>query len=120
MADALFLRYSKKDSFKMNESKQIQIECDCGEMVTIDLADEKLYWEVVETDEREMGTERLHEADFDVDCKKCDEAISITLHVWEYPEGFDNMDEILVDGGRLVLGCDLGELVLGDYGEDEE
>lgn len=121
MADALFLRYSKKDSFKMNDiSKQIQVQCDCGEMVTIDLADEKLYWEVVETDEREMGTERLHESDFEVDCKKCDEAISITLHVWEYPEGFDNMDEIIVDGGTLVSGCDLGELVLGDYGEDEE
>lgn len=47
MADALFLRYSKKNSFMKNDiSKQIQVQCDCGEMVTIDLADEKLYWEV--------------------------------------------------------------------------
>lgn len=98
----------------------IQVRCNCGEVVTIDLAGEELCWEVVETDEREMGTERLHEADFEVDCKKCDEAISVTLHVWEYPEGFDNMDEILVDGGTLIKGCDLGDLVLGEYGEDEE
>lgn len=102
-------------------SKQIRIQCDyCSEMVTIDLADEKPNWEVVETDEREMGTERLHEADFEVDCEKCNAAICVTLHVWEYPEGFDNMDEILVDGGTLVEGCDLGDLVLGEYEEGEE
>lgn len=97
----------------------IRVKCECGEEMSIDLASEKLYWEVVEADEREMGTERLHEAVFDLDCEKCDEPIGITLHVWEYPEGFNNMDEILVDGGELIQGCDLGDLALGYDDEDE-
>lgn len=104
----------------INFTRQIQFQCDCGEMGTIALAGEELYWEVIETDEREMGTERLHEAEFEVNCKKCDKAIGITLHVWEYPEGCVNMDEILVDDGTLVHGCDLSNLVLEDYGMDEE
>jgi hypothetical protein len=40
---------------------EIQIECDCGAMLTIDLAEQSIDWDVVETDEREMGTESLYE-----------------------------------------------------------
>lgn len=95
----------------------IKIQCNCGEVLTVDLDEVKPDWEIVETDEREMGVERLYEAMFDMDCNNCDETITITLHVWEYPEGFCNMDEILVDGGELIEGCSL-DVILFD--EDEQ
>lgn len=41
----------------------------------------------MDADEREMGTECLHEAVFDFNCGNCDEILTVTLHVWEYPEG---------------------------------
>lgn len=84
----------------------------CGKMTTIDLSEEELYWEVVDADEREMGTECLHEAVFDFNCSNCDEILTVTLHVWEYPEGFANIEEILVDGGELVKGCYIGNFVV--------
>ena len=91
---------------------EIIIKCDCDKVLTIDLANEELDWEIDETDEREMGVERLHEAIFEHECYACKSNITITLHAWEYPEGFCNMDEIEVDGGELVSGCSLEDFVL--------
>lgn len=91
---------------------EIIIKCDCDKSITIDLAEQDLDWEIVETDEREMGVERLHEAIFDYECLECKNNITITLHVWEYPEGFSNMEEIEVEGGELENGCNLEDFVL--------
>ena len=105
----------------MEQNKHtIEVQCNCGGKQIINLDQENLNWEVVDSDEREMGVERLHEAVLDYDCAKCDEVVTITLHIWEYPEGFCNMDEILVDGGELVYGCNLDDLVLTDYEDEEE
>lgn len=98
----------------------IEVKCNCGNVHTIDLDQEDLIWDVVDSDERDMGVERLHEAVLDCDCENCKEIITITLHVWEYPEGFCNMDEILVDGGELIRSCSLDDLVLGYYEYDDE
>ena len=98
---------------------EIQIECDCGESITIDLAKETFDWEVVDSDEREMGTESLHEAVLNYDCPKFNSSIVITLHVWEYPEGSFNMQDIEVDGGQLVNVCDLGQFLFNEDDDDE-
>ena len=98
---------------------EIQIECDCGEIITIDLSEESLDWEVVESDEREMGTESLYEAVLYYDCPKCNGTLTITLHIWEYPEGFFNMQDIEVDGGHLVDECDLGQFLFNEDYDDE-
>lgn len=39
------------------KSTEIQIKCDCGEHITIDLAEETLDWEVVDSDERDGNRE---------------------------------------------------------------
>lgn len=52
-----------------NEATTIEIKCECGKIITIDLAEEDLSWEIVETDEREMGDECLHEAVLEVECE---------------------------------------------------
>ena len=88
-------------------------------MLTIDLAEQSIDWDVVEADEREMGTESLYEAILYSDCTKCNNSIMITLHVWEYPEGFANMQDIEVDGGNLVNECDLGQFLFEEDYDDE-
>lgn len=98
----------------------IEIKCDCGQIINVDLAKEEIDWGIVETDEREMGIERLHEAVLYIDCDSCKETITITLHIWEYPEGFYNMDEILVDGGELVKECSLDFLLFDEEEDDDE
>ena len=95
-------------------STEIQVESENGKILNIDLANEDLSWEVVETDDREMGVERLHEAILEYNDKDTDEPIVITLHVWEYPEGVSNMEDIEIEGGELIHDCYLGQFVL-DY-----
>lgn len=95
------------------ENKDIKVQCSCGEMMTVNLLQQELDWEIVEADEREMGTESLHEAEIEVECEQCHQILTITLHVWEYPEGFINMEEILVEGGELLEERSIGDLVIG-------
>ena len=96
----------------------IKIVLSNGDHLTIDLANEELFWEVVETDEREMGVERLHEAVIEKSVGDNNVTVLITLRVWEYPEGFFNMQEIEVEGGELEEECDLGQFAISYY-EDE-
>ena len=98
----------------------IKIILDDGKKITIDLAEETLSWEVVETDEREMGVERLHEAEMEKEIEGSQEPLVITFRVWEYPEGFLNMQEIEVSEGKVVEECDLGQFVISYYNDDEE
>ena len=73
--------------------------------LNIDLSQEDLNWELEEIDEREMGVERLYEAVLVKDVEDLDEPLEITLRVWEYPEGFANMQEIeLSDESILWTG----------------
>lgn len=100
---------------------EIQIKCsNCEKYITIDLAENKPDWEIVEADEREMGTERLHEAIVPLICERCDEEITLTLHVWEYPEGFVNMQDIEVEGGELIQECDLEQFLFPEGFFDDE
>lgn len=106
---------------KESQKKTIQIQSkSSAEVIDIDLAEFDLSWEIVETNEREMGTERLHEAEFDVDYGNSNETIRITLQVWEYPVGVCNDEEILVDGYEVLKKCDIGDLALSDSETYEE
>jgi len=89
-------------------------------LLTINLSEEDLDWEVVEIDEREMGVERLYEAILEKEVEGLDEPLEVTLHVWEYPEGFANMQEIEVSEGEVTEECDLGQFVITYYDEDGE
>lgn len=93
-------------------TKEIKIECNCGHIITIDLDIEEFEWEIIETDEREMGIETLYEATFEYECNNCNENLKIALQVWEYPEGFINLSEVNVEGGIVKKDCDLGDYIL--------
>jgi len=96
----------------MEEDKRIKIKCRCGREESFDLRSEDMNWEIVETDEREMGVELTHEALLCYTCETCHDTCTIYLRVWEYPEGVYNDEEIEVEGGELVKSCSVGDLVL--------
>lgn len=98
----------------------IKVTLPSGRLLSVDLKEEDLSWEIVETDEREMGVERLHEAILEKDVENEEKPLVITLSVWEYPEGFLNMQEIDVEGGELEEDCDLGPFVLSYYDQEDE
>lgn len=98
--------------------KEITIKLFNGIQHIINLDEEDLSWEIVETDEREMGVERLHEAVVEKEFDEQDTPTVIYLRVWEYPEGIVNMQEIEVEGGELVKECDLGQFVISYYDEN--
>ena len=90
---------------------KIKLKCACGHIFDVDMADIEPAWEIVDADEREMGTESLHEAEVIVECPTCGSEITLTMHVWEYPEGIANMQEILAEGAEVVDECDLSSIV---------
>lgn len=97
----------------------IKIKLPNNSTLDIDLSQEDLDWELEEIDEREMGVERLYEAVLEKEVDGLDQSLEITLRVWEYPEGFANMQEIELSEGDVVEECDLGQFVISYY-EDEE
>ncbi len=86
----------------------------------IDLSQEDLDWELEEIDEREMGVERLYEAVLEKEVDSLEKPLEITLRVWEYPEGFSNMQEIELSEGNVIEDCDLGQFVISYYEDDED
>ena len=98
----------------------IKIELSDGTNLTIDLAEEDLSWEVVDTDEREMGVERLYEAVLEKEIEGREEPVVINLRVWEYPEGIANMQEFESDDCTVIEECDLGQFVITYNDEDDE
>ena len=94
----------------MNNENKIIIKCPSGHEIEKEISKDELYWEIVEADEREMGTEFLHEAELPIECEQCDEEFTVTLRIWEYPEGILNMQDITVDEGEVLEECDLTEL----------
>lgn len=94
----------------------LKLKCDvCNSIFEIDLDDYDLSWEVVESDERNMGTELHHQAQVELECPECEVAITLTLDVWEYPIGVFNLDEIEADGATVLGKCSLNELApIGD------
>lgn len=104
----------------MDTKKEIKVLLPNNTTLTIDLEKEELDWEIEEIDEREMGVERLYESTLEMDVDNLAQPLEITFRVWEYPEGFVNMQEIDVNEGEVIEECDLGQFVISYYEEDED
>ena len=104
----------------MDTKKEIKILLPNNTTEIINLEKEELDWEIEEIDEREMGVERLYESTLEMDVDGLEQPLEIIMRVWEYPEGFVNMQEIDVNEGKVVEECDLGQFVISYYEDDEE
>ncbi len=87
----------------------VKIKCDtCGNEFEVDLQEYDITWEVADTfdhGDNAMGEEIHYEAIIDVECPHCNDTITVTLNVWEYPAGSFNNEEITVEGAELIEDC---------------
>jgi len=65
---------------------------------------DELEWEVVASDERQMGAEVNHEAYYKIGCEKCDNDMSLTFNCWEYPVGAENYRDVQSEGVEDING----------------
>mgnify|MGYP004596350583 FL=1 len=62
---------------------QIKMKCDkCNEEFAMDVE-----YEYVNSDIRQMGTEKIYSAEIDAECPNCHNPITGTIEYWEYPNG---------------------------------
>ena len=99
------LAYTKRQKEivdKIKIAKSIRVRCNhCGHHFTVDKNDFDFDWEVTGGSEREMGEEKEYECTESIKCPECGEECSITFHVWEYPIGSYNSDDIETDGCEI-------------------
>lgn len=91
-------------SSQNNESDVISLDIQCkeGHSCHFDIHKDDIVWELVEADEREMGTESHYEADVYLSCEECGSELNVIFHLWEYPDGVYNDSEIEVENGELI------------------
>ena len=79
----------------------LDLECPNGHKCHFDIHTDDVQWQLVEADERQMGTESHFEAEILLKCNDCNAPINAILHLWEYPDGVFNSSEVEVEGGKL-------------------
>lgn len=95
----IYTKRLKEHDEKLNKAKLIRIMCgNCERHFTIDKNYFNFEWKVVSSSERRMGPETEYECIENFECPECGNECSITFHVWEYPIGAYNYDEIETDG----------------------
>ncbi|WXG46134.1 MAG: hypothetical protein WED05_05635 [Candidatus Atabeyarchaeum deiterrae] len=89
-----------EDQFSAEEPvKEFKVECgNCRSHVEL----EAYYDGVVEVDDREMGTENLHEWSGEIECPSCGNLLEVVYRVWEYPVMCFNTDETECEGCKLL------------------
>ncbi len=78
----------------------IKIKCNkCEKVHSYDCSN--LDWECVESKERNMGAENLHQTTIEETCS-CGQDMAVIFNCWEYPVGAENMTEIGINGAEIV------------------
>ena len=89
----------------------------CDEQHDFDVND--VDFESVSSNEREQGYEIGYSWEENLACE-CGNDIEIDYHVWEYPEGFLNHEEVNIIGGTVLKKFDFEFLVDDNFDESDE
>ena len=88
-----------------------KVKCDCGkEEFTFGCSE--LDWDLVSTDERQMGAENTYSATWEENCPQCGAQISVTFDCYEYPVGSYNYHEV------ETIGCSVDEYCCPDFSRE--
>ncbi len=80
----------------------LDLECSNGHICHYNIHTDDVLWQLVEADERQMGTESHFEAEITLNCDDCNAPMTIILHLWEYPDGVFNSSEVEVESGKMI------------------
>lgn len=110
----------ERDIRQHHSDDSLLVRCEaCGELFDVYADDLCFDWEGgVVDDDRGMGPESEYESQESCTCPNCGTQIDITLHVWEYPMGCFNTQNIEIDGGEIEEPIDLSQYIsFEDYEE---
>ena len=97
----------------------ILVKCDkCGELFAVNRGDLEFNWEGGQIDDRGMGPENEYVSEETCTCQNCHDEKYITLHVWEYPLGSFNCQNIEIEGGDIEKPIDLSQHISFDEYEE--
>lgn len=93
----------------------IFIRCnECGELFAVDADELEFNWEGGEVEDRSMGPENEYISVETCECPNCNDSKELTLHVWEYPLGAFNNQEIEIESGEIEKPIDLSDYISFD------
>lgn len=85
-----------------HSNNNLLIRCDkCGELFSINADDINFEWEGGQVDDRDMGPENEYVSEETCTCPNCSNQIELSFHVWEYPLGTFNYQNIEINGGDI-------------------
>lgn len=91
---------------------EIKLICkSCNQESDHNLDDVDFNWEVEETEERPMGTEKTWVSNSIVTCPLCDNEIELQFIVYEYPEGTYNGSSVNYEGLEISKNINLKEYI---------
>jgi len=111
---------SRERNLKLHCSEDsILVKCDkCGELFAVDADELEFNWEGGQIDDRGMGPENEYISEEICTCPNCNDEKYITLHVWEYPLGTFNFQNIEIEGGNIEKPIDLSRYIIFDDYEE--
>lgn len=115
--DVLAKQQFNREMKRKHKDGYLLLRCNhCKELSDFDGDDFFYEWEGGEVDERGMGPESEYISEETLQCKHCDQQFDIKFHVWEYPMGAFNYQDIEVDGATVEETLDLTRFIsFGDY-----
>lgn len=112
----------RERNIKRNASESSLLVCcdNCGKLFEIDTNNFYFDWQVESVSERSMGPESEYVSYENFECPSCKQENEIELHVWEYPVGAFNYQEINVSHGTVEKSINLSNFIsFDDYDECE-
>lgn len=98
---------------KKMSSDILWVKCNnCGDEFELDSNDFDWYWEADGSSERSMGPETEYVCTETAECPSCMADIQLTFHVWEYPIGAFNDQDIGVENCSLLNDLDLSDYII--------
>ena len=89
----------------------------CGHVFVVGKDELYLEWEPDGSSERPMGVEHEYVATDAVMCPHCENQVDLEFHIWEYPIGAFNYQQIDAHGANVIKEMDLSEEV--DFFDDD-
>ena len=94
----------------LHTGQKMRLKCEhCDKEFNLWTGELEPNWECVgyEDHDNGMGDEHVWECKNEIYCPECDETISITFTVTEYPSGFYTPHDIECEGCEIISGCDV-------------
>lgn len=102
---------------RQHKNGYLLLKCNhCKKLSDFDADDFFYNWEGGVVDERGMGPESEYISEECCECKHCGQQFGTRFHVWEYPMGAFNYQDIEVEGATVEEPFDLSHYIsFGDY-----